>query len=84
MSYDSSGGWDEDQTEAVIDHLDVIGMTSFSSALVQRVTVPSVDPQVATVSNLTNAANSIMMCVVTGPPGYLIDVHTDHRCQYIP
>ncbi|KAF9782328.1 hypothetical protein BJ322DRAFT_1075621 [Thelephora terrestris] len=43
-SQDNSAMWEEDdENEAVIDHLDVI------------------DPQVATVSNLTNAANSIVI-----------------------
>lgn len=42
-SQERTGMWDDDQTEMVIDHLDVI------------------DPQVSTVSNLTNAANSIMI-----------------------
>ncbi|KAF9652096.1 hypothetical protein BDM02DRAFT_3161621 [Thelephora ganbajun] len=45
VSYDNTRLWDEDQTEAVIDHLDVI------------------DPQVATMSSLTNAAN----CMVIPP-----------------
>ena len=32
-----------------------------AKALVERSIVPPIDPQVATMSNLTNAANSIVM-----------------------
>jgi len=63
---DNAGMWDEDQTEAVIDHLDVIGAQfPFLLRRMPRVNVPLVDPQVATMSSLTNAANSIVMYVVT-------------------
>jgi len=34
-------------------------------ALAERVNAPLIDPQVATVSSLTNAANCIVMYVVT-------------------
>ena len=60
-----AGAWGEDHNEAVIDHLDVIGAEfRFLPWRLRRVNILPADPQVATVSSLTNAANSIMMCVV--------------------
>lgn len=65
-SRDNAGIWEEDETEAVIDHLDVIGAESRPLLRrLSRVNSSPIDPQVATVSNLTNAANSILMYVVT-------------------
>lgn len=64
LSQDDTETWDEDQTEAVIDHLDVIGSETFYLLwCMWRLSGLPVDPQVATMSNLTNAANSIVMCV---------------------
>lgn len=74
MSQDGTGAWDDDQTEAVIDHLDVIGakLCLCCGAYGEiNVNGPLVDPQVATMSNLTNAANSIVMYVVALPLGVL-------------
>jgi hypothetical protein len=46
----------------IVDHLDAIGITGFLSVLGYIVLIHS-DPQVATVSSLANAANSILMRV---------------------
>lgn len=46
----------------IVDHLDAIGITGFLSVLSYTVLIPP-DPQVATVSSLANAANSILMRV---------------------
>jgi hypothetical protein len=46
----------------IVDHLDAIGITGFLSVLGYVVLIHP-DPQVATVSSLANAANSILMRV---------------------
>ncbi len=60
-SYQSYHPLDDHHHDDIVEHLDVIGACTvlhiFPSSLWQYF----VDPQVATVSNLTNAANSILM-----------------------
>lgn len=72
VSQDIAEVWDEDQSEAVIDHLDVIGTESeFFSRRLWKNEFPSADPQVSTMSNLTNTANSILMYVAVRALGTL-------------
>lgn len=60
----SDTGEEEHHHDDIVEHLDVIGeiLSSFhSNERLNEPTTAITDAQVATVSNLTNAANSILM-----------------------
>lgn len=70
----------------IVEHLDVIGvsccnMSSFPSPLKHA----GVDPQISTISTLTNAANAIVMCVLTPTLTYIgfTNVSPDPHCHFI-